>query len=68
MDFRADFEITLDSALASLIVLRSDAQVALNQRDSDNAEWDGAFQVWQDLDRAVRELELTRSMIRNGAI
>jgi hypothetical protein len=68
IDTRADFQIILDNSISALDKLRTEAWEAYKGYSEDQAEWDAAYQIWQDLDRAHAEMTRTRLMISEGVI
>lgn len=68
MDFRADFQRVLDDSLTHVDQLRERAATVLAGYTVDQPEYDAAYQIWQDLDRAYGELDRTRYGISEGLI
>ena len=68
IDTRADFQIILDNSISTLDKLRMEAWEACKGYSEDQAEWDAAYQIWHDLDRAHAEMIRTRLMISEGVI
>lgn len=61
-----DFHAILTEALARIGTLRDKAYDEYMSYSQDRPEFDGAYQVWQDLHRAKEELERTRYGIDNN--
>ena len=61
-----EFQPVLTDALAQVAALRDRADKVLKSYTQDRAEYDAAYQIWQDLDRAYGELSRTQYGITEG--
>lgn len=69
MEYRADFQIVLDDALAHVGLLMEKAEKIYKQYDEeDDAEFGAAYQVYLDLKHANDELIRTYHGIADGYI
>jgi hypothetical protein len=68
MEFRPDYRVILATALEQVETLRTEAEKIFNGYRQDQVEYDAAYQIWQDLDKAHGELTRTRQMIESGMI
>lgn len=62
------FQVVLTDAIAQITTLRDRAANVLESYTQDQPEFDAAYQIWQDLDRAYDELVRTHYAITEGLV